>query len=82
VQAKELDKLQKLAALPSEQEALSDRYSKFDEAGEPTHDKEGQPLEGKVSGCTCKVNEDEHIKEYFRVKQKQNEKENINFKIK
>lgn len=50
-QAKELEKLQKLAALPSEQEALSDRYSRFDEAtGEPTHDKDGQPLEGKVGG--------------------------------
>ena len=31
------------------QEALSDKYSKFDEAtGEPTHDKEGTALDGKV----------------------------------
>ncbi|WIA42642.1 hypothetical protein OEZ86_008612 [Tetradesmus obliquus] len=45
---KELDKLQKLAALPSEREALADRYSVFDEAGEPTHDKDGTLLEGKA----------------------------------
>uniref|UniRef100_A0A383W906 cysteine--tRNA ligase n=1 Tax=Tetradesmus obliquus TaxID=3088 RepID=A0A383W906_TETOB len=45
---KELDKLQKLAALPSEREALADRYSAFDEAGEPTHDKDGTLLEGKA----------------------------------
>ncbi|PNH12085.1 Cysteine--tRNA ligase, cytoplasmic [Tetrabaena socialis] len=32
-------------------EALSDKYSQFDAAsGEPTHDKEGKPLEGKVGG--------------------------------
>eukprot|EP00198_Chlamydomonas_reinhardtii_P013988 XP_001703325.1 predicted protein [Chlamydomonas reinhardtii] len=31
------------------QEALADKYSKFDEAsGEPTHDKEGNALEGKA----------------------------------
>lgn len=31
------------------QEALADKYSKFDPAsGEPTHDKEGQALEGKA----------------------------------
>jgi hypothetical protein len=48
LQVKELEKLQKLAALPSEREALADRYSAFDEAGEPTHDKDGQLLEGKV----------------------------------
>eukprot|EP00878_Enallax_costatus_P002111 GHUV01002279.1.p1 GENE.GHUV01002279.1~~GHUV01002279.1.p1 ORF type:complete len:785 (+),score=272.34 GHUV01002279.1:146-2500(+) len=47
--AKELEKLQKLAALPSEQEALADKYSQFDaETGEPTHDKEGQPLDDKA----------------------------------
>lgn len=35
------------------QEALADKYSKFDEAsGEPTHDKEGNALEGKV-GLAC-----------------------------
>ncbi|KAG2442848.1 hypothetical protein HXX76_002927 [Chlamydomonas incerta] len=47
--AKELEKLEGLAALPSIQEALSDKYSKFDAAsGEPTHDKEGNALEGKA----------------------------------
>ncbi|KAG2499369.1 hypothetical protein HYH03_002944 [Edaphochlamys debaryana] len=47
--AKELEKLEGLAALPSIQEALADKYSKFDEAsGEPTHDKEGNALEGKA----------------------------------
>ncbi len=31
------------------QEALSDKYSKFDETtGEPTHDKDGAALDGKV----------------------------------
>ena len=48
---KELDKYSKLAALPSVREALADKYSKFDEAtDEPTHDKEGAALEGKVRG--------------------------------
>lgn len=48
-QMKELEKLQMLAGLPSERVALADKYSQFDEeTGEPTHDKEGQPLEGKV----------------------------------
>ncbi|KAF8056247.1 CARS1 [Scenedesmus sp. PABB004] len=47
--AKELDKLQKLAALPGEREALADRYSAFEpDSGEPTHDKDGAPLEGKA----------------------------------
>jgi len=48
-QMKELEKLQMLAGLPSERMALADKYNQFDEeTGEPTHDKEGQPLEGKV----------------------------------
>ncbi|GLC35821.1 hypothetical protein PLESTB_000497800 [Pleodorina starrii] len=46
---KELEKLEGLAALPSIQEALADKFSQFDPAsGEPTHDKEGKPLEGKA----------------------------------
>ncbi|PRW33977.1 Cysteinyl-tRNA synthetase isoform C [Chlorella sorokiniana] len=43
---KELDKFEKLAALPSIPEALADKY-RFDAAGEPSHDKEGAALEGK-----------------------------------
>eukprot|EP00879_Flechtneria_rotunda_P018102 GHRR01018980.1.p1 GENE.GHRR01018980.1~~GHRR01018980.1.p1 ORF type:complete len:272 (+),score=128.34 GHRR01018980.1:970-1785(+) len=47
--AKELEKLEKLAALPDEREALTDKYSQFDQAtGEPTHGKDGQLLEGKA----------------------------------
>lgn len=47
--ATEIKKLEGIAALPSIQEALSDKYSKFDEAtGEPTHDKEGNALDGKA----------------------------------
>ncbi|KXZ56656.1 hypothetical protein GPECTOR_1g591 [Gonium pectorale] len=47
--AKELEKLEGLAALPSVQEALADKYSRFDEAsGEPSHDKDGNQLEGKA----------------------------------
>jgi cysteinyl-tRNA synthetase len=46
---KELDKWSKLAALPSISEALADKYSRWDEAGEaPTHDKEGAELDGKA----------------------------------
>lgn len=49
---KELDKYTKLAALPDPQAALSDKYSKFDAAtGVPTHDKDGNALEGKVRGA-------------------------------
>ncbi|GLI68942.1 hypothetical protein VaNZ11_013467 [Volvox africanus] len=47
--AKELEKLEGLAAMPSVQEALADKYSQFDSSnGEPTHDKEGKLLEGKA----------------------------------
>jgi len=46
---KEHEKMASLAALPSIQEALADKYSKFDAAtGEPTHDKDGQELDGKA----------------------------------
>ena len=35
--------------MPSPQESLSDKYSKFDPtSGEPTHDKDGVELEGKA----------------------------------
>lgn len=47
--SKDLEKLRGLAALPTAQAALSDKYSQFDEAtGEPTHDKDGAALEGKA----------------------------------
>jgi len=46
---REIDKFEKLMALPSIPEALADKYSKFDEAnGEPTHDAAGGALEGKA----------------------------------
>jgi cysteinyl-tRNA synthetase len=46
---RDLEKFEKLAALPSPQEALKEKYSKFsEETGEPTHDAEGAVLEGKA----------------------------------
>jgi cysteinyl-tRNA synthetase len=48
-QQKEKEKYEKLLALPSVEQSLSDRYSKFDAVtGYPTHDKDGNELEGKV----------------------------------
>ena len=36
-------------ALPSPEQSMSDKYSRFDAAsGDPTHDKEGAKLEGKA----------------------------------
>ncbi|KAI3425944.1 hypothetical protein D9Q98_007914 [Chlorella vulgaris] len=49
LKTKELDKFEKLAALPSVQEALADKYSQWDpEGGMPTHDKQGAALAGKA----------------------------------
>lgn len=46
---RDVDKFEKLAALPSPQEALKEKYSKFDKStGEPTHDAQGTLLEGKA----------------------------------
>ncbi|KAL4522526.1 hypothetical protein Ndes2437A_g07295 [Nannochloris sp. 'desiccata'] len=46
---RDLEKFEKLAALPSPQEALKEKYLKFsEETGEPTHDAEGAVLEGKA----------------------------------
>jgi cysteinyl-tRNA synthetase len=46
---RDLDKFEKLAALPSAQEALAEKYSRFDDVtGEPTHDASGSVLEGKA----------------------------------
>jgi hypothetical protein len=46
---RDLDKFEKLAALPSPQEALQEKYSKFnEETGEPTHDAKGTALDGKA----------------------------------
>ena len=43
------------------QEALRDKYSQFDPAsGEPTHDKEGKPLEGKALDKARKELEKQH----------------------
>lgn len=49
LKSKELEKLAKLAALPSIQTAMGDKYSAFSAtSGVPTHDKDGALLEGKV----------------------------------
>ena len=45
---KDITKFENLAQLPSVQESLSEKYSKFDSDGNPTHDVEGTPLEGKA----------------------------------
>lgn len=47
-QAKDLEKFQGLAQLPSIPDALADKYSKFGEDGYPTADKDGNPLDGKA----------------------------------
>lgn len=45
----ELERFEKLAALPSLHETLADKYKGFDEStGVPTHDKDGAVLEGKA----------------------------------
>lgn len=44
----ELTRLQKLKQLPSIQEALKDKFSRFDGDLNPTHDQEGNELEPKV----------------------------------
>lgn len=45
---RDVDKFEKLAALPPPEEALKEKYSAFDGAtGEPTHDAAGAALEGK-----------------------------------
>lgn len=46
---RDLEKLQKLAELPRVQDALRDRYSRFDDAGDPTHDAEGKALDDKAA---------------------------------
>ncbi|GFH31790.1 tRNA-synt_1e domain-containing protein, partial [Haematococcus lacustris] len=46
---KELEKMQGLLALPPVEVALADKYSKFDSGnGEPSHDKDGNELDGKA----------------------------------
>lgn len=45
---REIEKFAKIEGLPSVKESLSAKYSKFDADGFPTHDAEGQPLEGKA----------------------------------
>jgi cysteinyl-tRNA synthetase len=48
LKARELDKLSKLAALPSVEQALAEKYSRFEgEGGAPLADKDGAALEGK-----------------------------------
>ncbi len=44
----ELARLQKLVQLPSIQEAVKDKFSKFDAGLNPTHDHEGNQLDTKV----------------------------------
>jgi len=55
----ELAKLTKLAELPSVAEALSDRYSRFDPSGEPTHDAAGAELDDKGRKAARKALEKE-----------------------
>lgn len=45
----ELTRLQKLVQLPPIAEALKDKYSRFDDDLNPTHDHQGNELEPKVS---------------------------------
>lgn len=51
----ELSRLQKLVQLPSIQEALKDRFSKFDADLNPTHDHEGKELDTKAAAKAKKV---------------------------
>lgn len=44
----DLTRLQKLVQLPPIQEALKDKFSRFDEELNPTHDHQGNELEPKV----------------------------------
>lgn len=44
---REIAKMETLQSLPSIQESLSSKYSKFDADGYPTHDADGNGLEGK-----------------------------------
>lgn len=47
----ELQRLQKLMQLPSIPEALKEKFGKFDENLNPTHDHEGKELDSKVSSA-------------------------------
>lgn len=47
----ELQRLQKLIQLPSIPEALKEKFSKFDDQLNPTHDQEGKELDSKVNLC-------------------------------
>lgn len=44
----ELQRLQKLMQLPSIPEALKEKFGRFDENLNPTHDHEGKELDSKV----------------------------------
>ena len=44
----ELERLEAAAALPPIPEALKDKFSKFDEQMQPTHDASGTELDAKV----------------------------------
>ena len=44
----ELERLEAAAALPPISEALKDRFSKFNEQMQPTHDVDGAELDAKV----------------------------------
>jgi len=51
-QTREREKYAALATLPPIPVALAEKYSRFDpDTEEPTHDKEGVVLEGKVRAC-------------------------------
>ena len=51
----ELQRLQKLIQLPSIPEALKEKFSKFDDQLNPTHDQEGKELDSKVHPCNNNI---------------------------
>ena len=59
----ELSRLQKLVQLPSIQEALKEKFSKFDADLNPTHDQEGKELDTKVClpRCACALQQSLHV---------------------
>lgn len=49
----ELIRLQKLVQLPAIQEALKEKFSRFDADLNPTHDHDGRELDAKVTAACC-----------------------------
>ena len=51
---RELEKLEKAEQAPTAQEALKDKFSKFDETGNPTHAADGSELDERAKGKAAK----------------------------